>query len=107
MYTMVITFGVSDVSWTWDKAKAATNLKKHGVSFQLAQEVFSDPDHITLEDPCEDEERWRTIGQPFPDRPSLLFVVHTWDMDTHDGGRIISARKATPTERRQYEESKW
>jgi uncharacterized protein len=91
------------VVWTWNKAKAESNLKKHGVSFELAKEVFFDPMRLTQADPSEEEERWRTIGQPFPDRPSLLFVVHTFESETQDDGRIISARKATRSERKVYE----
>jgi uncharacterized protein len=91
--------------WTWDENKAVTNLSKHGVSFEMAVQVFDDPFHLTQPDPHPDEDRWRTIGQPFPDRPLLLFVVHT--EDDGDGGRIISARKATSQERKAYENAQW
>lgn len=87
--------------WSWDESKARANLEKHGVAFEMALRVFEDPFQLTMPDPCLDEERWRTIGQPFPDRPLLLFVVHT-EEDGGDG-RIISARKATSHERRAYE----
>jgi uncharacterized DUF497 family protein len=67
----------------------------------MALQVFEDPFQLSQLDPYPDEERWRTIGQPFPDQPLLLFVVHTEE----DGevGRIISTRKATLHERRAYE----
>jgi uncharacterized protein len=94
------------VTWTWDNAKAAANRHKHGISFEAAQEVFSDPFHLTLLDPNETEERWRTIGQPFPSKPSLIFVVHTWPDEDGISGRIISAREATIHERKAYENAK-
>ena len=87
--------------WTWDEKKAAANLVKHRVPFELAVQVFTDPLQLSEPDPYEDEARWRTIGQPLPDHPLLLFVVHT--DDNGEGGRIISARKATPHERKAYE----
>ena len=87
--------------WTWDSAKAAANLEKHGVSFEAAALVFDDPMQISMPDPHPDGDRWRTIGRV---HLSTLFVVHTQIED--DGtGRIITARKATPSERRAYERS--
>ena len=93
------------MSWTWDEAKARANLKKHGVAFELAVQVFQDPLHLTQPDPYPDEERWRTVGRPLQDRPLLLFVVHT----EGDGGtgRVISARKALGHERKAYEDAQW
>lgn len=92
--------------WTWDPDKAAKNLKRHKVSFEVAERVFRDPLAITFPDPWPDEERWRTIGRPSADLPTVLFVVHMWpdDNDPDPVGRIISARKAEPHERRAYEE---
>jgi uncharacterized DUF497 family protein len=91
------------LQWTWDTNKAEANLKKHGVSFELALLVFDDPLQLTQPDPHSDNERWRTIGAPFPDRPLLLFVVHTDENGEY--GRIISARKATSHERKAYEDA--
>jgi uncharacterized DUF497 family protein len=91
------------LQWTWDAHKADANLKKHGVGFELALLVFDDPLQLTQLDPWPGEERWRTIGAPFPDRPLLLFVVHT--DENGEGGRLISARKATLHERRAYEDA--
>ena len=87
--------------WTWDARKAAANFAKHQVSFELAALVFTDPFHLTELDPFGGEERWRTVGQPLPSHPLLLFEIHT--EDDGEGGRIISARKALPQERRAYE----
>ncbi len=92
----------------WDPAKAASNLRKHKVSFNLAATVFQDPftRSILDRDHSEFEERWITMGH---DRDGCLLVVsHTWNEAT--GGknsvRIISARRATRNEQRQYEPGK-
>ncbi len=95
------------MGWTWDEAKAAANLRKHGVSFEMAERVLGDPFAVTLPDPYPDEERWRTIGAPSPTSPAVLFVVHTSFNDDFGGGRIISARRALPHERKVYEEGQF
>jgi len=83
----------------WDPAKAASNRKKHGVSFMEAVMVLFDPLSLTVEDPRHEAPiRWITLGESCLAR--LLAVVHTDDDDTI---RIISARKATSRERRNYE----
>ncbi len=90
--------------WTWDPDKAAANRAKHGLSFEAAALVFDDPLHLSKPDPHPDGDRWHTIGVV---GPVLLLVVHTWSEQSGEGeevGRIISARKATPRERRAYEE---
>ena len=85
----------------WDERKAASNLKKHHVSFSEASTVFNDPWFITFldEEHSIDEDRYITIG--LSSRNRLLLVAHT-----DQGGqiRIISARKATSNERKSYEE---
>jgi uncharacterized protein len=63
------------LEWTWDKNKAEANLKKHNVSFELAALVFNDPFQLNELDPYLDEERWRTLGRPFPDHPQLLLSL--------------------------------
>lgn len=85
----------------WDSHKAEANLRKHGVSFEEAQTVFTDPLSITLPDPdhSEDEERFIDIGMS--DNRRVLVVVYT---ERGQRIRLISARKATPVERKQYEE---
>ena len=88
----------------WDPAKAASNLRKHGVSFEIAATVFRDPFSRSVDDEVhsEYEERWITMGRARNDR--LLVVSHTI-VETADRGisvRLISARVATPSERRQY-----
>jgi uncharacterized DUF497 family protein len=86
----------------WDPAKARANLKKHGVSFEEAATVFGDPLSLTLVDPehsSREESRFILLGQAASGR--LLVVAHT---ETGDDIRLISARLATPRERRSYEE---
>ncbi len=85
----------------WDPAKAASNLKKHGVSFHEAASVLHDPLSTTFpdKDHSRREARYLTIGRSSKQR--LLVVSHT-----HVGNsiRVISARQATKRERRFYEE---
>ncbi len=84
----------------WDTAKAKRNLQKHGVDFADAVGVFEDERALTIEDPSsESEQRWISIGMDWLGR--VLVVVYTWRDDMI---RLISARPATPRERRQYEE---
>ena len=89
----------------WDEEKNRTNRAKHKVSFEAATLVFEDPHAVGVPDRVEEgEERWQTVGMAAG--IVLLFVAHTYRVE---GGeeyiRIISARKATPRERKVYEES--
>lgn len=88
----------------WDDGKNASNLAKHGVSFEAAQRVFDDPMHLSRQHRSENGElRWPTIGLVAD--CVLLLVAHTW-LDQDDGTehiRIISARRATKIERKVYE----
>ena len=86
------------MEWSWDDRKARSNLAKHGVLFETAVLVFEDDHRISDPDPHADEDRWRTVGMV---GPVTLMVVHTWT-GADELGRIISARKATPAERRAY-----
>jgi hypothetical protein len=92
--------------WVWDPDKAAANLAKHGVSFELAARIFEDPLSLTVPDPHSDGDRWRTLGRPVAALPTLLLVVHTTTEGDVAGGRIISARRATRHERRAYEQDR-
>ncbi len=83
----------------WDREKPASNLKKHGVSFEEAASVFADPLALYSEDPGHPE-RTRVIGTSAWRR--ILFCVFV-ERD-EDEFRIISARKVTAHERRRYEE---
>lgn len=89
----------------WDSIKAQRNLKQHGVSFEHAATVFDDPDALSEFDDehSQDEDRWITLGL---DRTGMLVVVcHTYRAETEANARIrlISARKATRNEIKQYE----
>ena len=91
----------------WDEAKAAANLRKHGVSFELASSIFGAPRILTLADTThsETEERWFSIGLANNGAP--MAVAYLW-MDAGTGLvkiRLITARRATATEVRSYTES--
>jgi uncharacterized DUF497 family protein len=96
---------MAGLEFTWDQAKARANVKKHGVSFAEAQSVFLDTAARLLDDPdhSEDEDRFILLGMSAT--PRLLVVVHAY---REAGGliRIISARKASPRERRAYTEGR-
>ena len=87
----------------WDEAKNRRNLVKHKISFETAQSVFDDPELLSLLDRMvENEERWYTLG--LIDGVIVVLVVHTFRGGVgQEVVRIISARKATPRERRWYE----
>jgi uncharacterized DUF497 family protein len=88
------------VQFEWDAVKAATNLAKHGVSFDEASTVFGD--RLARTDPdeqhSEDEDRFLTIGVSFVGR-----VLVVWHTSRTGAVRIIGARPATASERRAYE----
>ena len=88
----------------WDPSKAASNIKKHRVSFEIAATVFDDPNALSVEDQGSlHEERWVTMGMAADER--TLVVIHTWSNATDkELIRIISARRATKRETKQYEE---
>lgn len=100
MYSLVDT----QMRFVWDRNKSRQNLAKHKVSFETAALVFDDPFCVTLFDRITDgEERWQTLG--LAGGVAVIIVAHV----EHKTGseeviRIISARKATPHERRIYEE---
>jgi uncharacterized DUF497 family protein len=86
-------------SYEWDSEKARQNLQKHRVDFAEAIYALDDPLALTLCDPDADiEERLLTLGTDSLGRP--LVVAYTWRGASI---RIISARKATRRERRQYQ----
>ncbi len=89
-------------SFEWDTGKAASNEKKHGVSFDEAATVFDDPLFITVIDVehSSDEDRYITIGISKDGR--LVVIAHT---DRADHIRIISARNATKKEEKFYAEA--
>ena len=97
-----------DMPWDfkWDAVKAQGNLTKHGVTFEQAASVLTDPLALTVFDKVHstDEERWFTLGVS---REGKLFAVsHTFEATGPNWARIriISAREPTSNERRQYQD---
>ena len=89
------------LAFEWDPRKAALNLAKHKVSFDEAVTAFGDPLGQIIDDPrhSADEERFVLLGRS--DRRRLLVVMFT---EHGEAIRLISARRATPRERRRHEE---
>ena len=85
----------------WDRQKAATNRKKHGVMFEEGITVFGDPLSMNMLDPDHSETEQRYIVMGLSDRYRLLVVCYT---EIGEKTRIISARQATRAERKSYEE---
>lgn len=96
----------AQLEFTWDPAKAAANLAKHGVAFAQGASVFADALALTVFDHehSDFEERWFTLGMS--SNGKLLAVSHTYTATGPASARvrIISAREATRNERRQYED---
>ena len=88
------------MKFEWDRAKAASNLKKHRVSFDEAVTVFYDPLAASFDDPDHSvgEHRYVTVG--FSSRGRLLVVAH---VERGESIRIISARLTTARERKRHE----
>ena len=84
----------------WDDAKAEANLKKHRVDFFEAATVFDDPFVRIEQDSLHSEGELRSTATGFSARSRVLLVVYT---ERRERIRIISARKATRQERREYE----
>ncbi len=88
------------MEFEWDEAKAASNRRRHGLSFDEAATVFDDPLVSVFHDEehSVSEDRWIAIG--ISDRGRLVVVSHAY---REGRTRIISARKATANEVREYE----
>lgn len=93
----------SAIRWDWDALKATLNQQKHRVSFELASIALGDPDQLSQLDTDSYEHRFKTLARV---EDVILLVIHTEPEPEHYSGdlvgRIISARKAKPTERRAY-----
>ncbi len=89
----------------WDENKNRLNQKNHKLSFEVAQHVFDDPCALSVQDRHEGgEERWQTIGNIRG--VVVILVAHTYqEGDASEVIRIISARKATKKERKNYEQT--
>ena len=84
------------MEFEWNTSKAATNVRKHGIPFELAVQVFADPARTEWLDDNSEEERWVTVGLV---DGIELYVVYTVRAERV---RLISARKATRDERKEY-----
>jgi uncharacterized protein len=89
-------------SFEWDEAKARANQQKHGVSFDEASTVFANPLAAIFPDPDHSQDELREIIVGHSERNRLLIVSFT---ERGDAIRIISARVATPRERKDYEDN--
>lgn len=90
------------MAFEWDTNKAATNLAKHGVSFDGAKTIFDDPLYIDFYDPDHSDDEHRYIMIEVPEQDRLLLIAYT---ERDDVIRLISAREATRTERKAYEQN--
>jgi uncharacterized DUF497 family protein len=85
----------------WDERKSRLNRRKHGVTFEEAATVFSDPLEITIDDPDHSSSEHRFISVGTASNGLLLVVAYT---ERGDAIRLISSRKPTRRERKMYEE---
>ncbi|MEB3182185.1 MAG: BrnT family toxin [Nostocaceae cyanobacterium] len=97
---MNILYRLQGVEFEWNENKAKSNIEKHGVTFEEAAEVFFDPFYQTGDATANDEQRDFILGYSLSQR--LLLVVY---IERDKRSRIISARLATRTERKLYEQS--
>ena len=92
-----------DTIFEWDEERANRNLQKHGIDFETALHVFTDPFAVSTQDRIENgEQRWQTLGMV--GGFLLILVAHTVHFDDVEVVRIISARAATKFERKRYEQ---
>ena len=100
-----VMFAVKDYHFIYDSRKGALNRQKHGISFETAAYVFLDSLRLDFEDSRHstlDEERWITIGLV---KDVLTVVYCERSEDGKDFYRLISARQATPAERKLYNDA--
>ena len=103
---MTATGAGMEYNFEWDPIKAHRNAEKHGVTFEMASQVFADPVAITIydkENSSNEEDRWITLGQV--SGRHYLVVIHTYRNGAESAVtiRLISARLATNHEIKQYE----
>lgn len=89
-------------TFEWDDAKARSNLQKHGVSFEEARSVFADGLAAIFPDPDHSTDEVREIIIGYSERERLLVVSYT---ERNESIRIISARVASTSERKNHEEN--
>ena len=90
------------IRFDWDPVKARENLRKHGIAFDEAETVFTDDQALLIGDPDHSDAEDRFVLLGLSARLRVLVVVHCY-RETETVIRLISARKATKDERRQYE----
>ena len=88
------------MEFEWDAGKAASNPSKHGISFAEAMTVLKDTLEVMIPDPAHSEAELRFVSIGLSEAQRLLVVAYT---ERDQRIRIVSARQATPRERRQYE----
>jgi uncharacterized protein len=93
------------IEFDWDPEKAASNRAKHDVTFEEAMLVFRDPLALSRadEEHSDTEERWITVGRTYDSRSALVVHTHVELEDDRVAVRIISARRPTRRELREYE----
>ena len=91
------------MEFEWNPTKALNNEAKHGISFVEAATVFGDPLELTISDPDHSEGEYRYISIGRSIHGNLLVVSYTERAENHI--RIISARRATKHEQKQYEQN--
>ena len=91
----------------WDDEKAQKNYRRHGIGFEEARTIFSDPLLVSFPDEYHSEDEQRLISIGASSENMILLAVHTERSEGSDTivVRIISARKTTASERRVYEEN--
>ena len=94
---------MKDICFEWDLAKNKANREKHGISFEEAESVFYDENALVCDDPDHSDEEDRFIILGFSSLANMLVVSHCY-REQDEVIRIISARKATKSERAQYQE---
>jgi uncharacterized protein len=94
---------MSDLKFTWNESKNSSNQKKHGLSFEEAKTVFYDDNARLILDQAHSEEENRFILLGLSSQLKILVVCHCY-RENEQIIRIISARKATKTETKQYKE---
>jgi hypothetical protein len=91
----------------WDEVKNHRNLRKHKISFELAKMVFDDPHALSeREREVDSEERWQAVGL-VAGSVTVIVAYTCREEDGEEVVRIVSARKASRSERRAYEEGHW
>lgn len=91
----------------WDDEKAKKNQRKHKVNFEEAKTVFGDPLLVSFPDEYHSDEEQRLVSIGASSQNKILLVAHTEILENGDTivVRLISARKATASERKVYEEN--